>query len=949
MLPRRITLIAMITATIAAAGWLLRSRPAQAATTESAAPGQLTLVNRKGEATGLCPLRHTDVTADIAGYAARVTVNQEFINPSKEPIEAIYTFPLPNDAAVDDMTMTIGSRVVRGQVKRKEEAFGIYAAARASGQSAALLDQERPNIFTQQVANIMPGAKVVITIRYLNLLKYQDGQYEFVFPMVVGQRYIPGGGYTAAGPRGTPTIAKIEGDPGATPVVVDAHRITPPITPPGTRAGHDISLTVRLDAGIPIQALDAGLHRVSTVRRGQCGAIITLENREEIPNKDFILHYSAAGSEMAEGLLAYAPSRAGIAGGRPESSGASTPPGGYFTLVIQPPLAPPKEQISPKEMVFVIDQTGSQSGWPIAMAKQTMKYCVANMNPGDTFQLIGFNTALYPCFTAPVPNTPENVAKALAFLAPIEGNGGTDILKSVDYALNLPDDPDRLRIVCYMTDGYVGNDMQIIDYIQKHRGRARMFPFGVGNSVNRFLIEGMAREGRGAAEFVAVNINDGAQYGGPMPESSIKGAKEAAERFYRRIASPLLLDVRVDWNGLPVDDIYPKQIPDVFSASPIILKGRFTRAAEGDITIHGLLRGKPWSRTIHVTLPASTSRTDAYSDGSAIPTLWAREKIEDLQNQDWLGTQTNAPKPEIQEQIINTALEYHLMSQYTSFVAVEERVVNVGGRQRTLDVPVETPDGVSYGSVLASDKALKGGRPWLVGNSNGGLGANAGTTVLLGRAGANAANATRRQGGDSLHSEFGVTFQVLANPDDNSIVLKETESAALGLNGDSARVSAGRNGAAKPQGVAPLGDAVHRKGRDESKYGTVDRISKPVSESLAKRPGIRNESLEGENRLQVLKPEERRAVIEQAKLAPALIAKLQAFRKVGRSRPPVVEVQVWIYSVPQGGLSTLKSLGFTLSATITPGRLLLGSVPLDKLDEILKLSFVRRVEPPKFR
>src|SRR5262245_43094295 len=192
-------------------------------------------------------------------------------------------------------------------------------------------------------------------------------------------------------------------------------------------------------------------------------------------------------------------------------------------------------------MVFVIDQTGSQRGWPIKKAKETMRHCVENLNPGDTFQLIGFNTQIFPCFPAPVPVTPENLDKAWKFLDPIEGNGGTDILKSVDHALRMPDDPGRLRIVCYMTDGYVGNDMQILQYIREHRGRTRIFPFGIGNSVNRFLIEGMAREGRGAAEYVTLD-NPG---------------NEAAARFYERVSKPLLLDPQVEWNGLPVEDVYP--------------------------------------------------------------------------------------------------------------------------------------------------------------------------------------------------------------------------------------------------------------------------------------------------------------------------------------------------------------------------------------------------------
>jgi von Willebrand factor type A domain. len=314
-----------------------------------------------------------------------------------------------------------------------------------------------------------------------------------------------------------------------------------------------------------------------------------------------------------------------------------------------------------------------------------MRYCINNLNPGDTFQLIGFNTEVFPCFPAPVEANPQTIAQALKFLEPIEGQGGTDILKSVDYALKIPDDPDRLRIICYMTDGYVGNDMQIIEHVKKNRGRARMFPFGVGNSVNRFLIEGMAKEGRGVADIV-----------------DLKASGEAiASKFYKRISQPLLLDIHVDWNGLPVEEVFPKQIPDLFSSGPIILKGRYTRPAEGDITVHGLLRGQPWSRTLHVVLPANKD------DGYALPTVWAREKIEDLQSEDWMGAQSGHPIPDIKEKIVNCALEYRLMSQYTSFVAVEQKVVNVGGKQRTVDVPVEMPDGVSYEGIFGGDRADK--------------------------------------------------------------------------------------------------------------------------------------------------------------------------------------------------------------------------------------------------
>jgi Ca-activated chloride channel family protein len=667
----RMGLAAVLSAVLGGAIWLLikPAAPAQAVVTGST-PGQLTILDRSGRAAGVCPLKHTEVQADIAGYVTRVTVRQHFTNPTQTPIEAVYTFPLPEDAAVDDMTMQIGRRTIRGQIMRREEARGVYETAKREGKAAALLDQERPNIFTQSVANILPGENVTVSISYVHLLKYRDGVYEFSFPMVVGPRFNAQGGYTEPGKRGNPApVRQITDDPGSRSVVTDPEKITPPITPPGVRAGHDISLTVTLDAGIPLQRLESALHPIKVERRGPNRAVIRLRNQREIPNRDFILRYTAAGSQMQTGMLFYGP-----------GGGART--GGYFTLILQPPMAPTTADIAPKEMVFVIDQTGSQAGLPIQKSKETMRYCLQNMNPGDTFQLIGFNTDVYPCFPHAVPNTPENVQKALKFMEPLEGSGGTDILRSVDYALKMPDDPNRLRIICYMTDGFVGNDMQILDYIRKNRGRARMFPFGIGNGVNRFLIEGMAREGRGAAEIVDLN----------MP------GEAAAARFYRRISQPLLLNPEIDWNGMPVADVYPQAIPDVFSAGPIIVKGRYTRPGRGQITVRGILRGQPWSQTLEVDFPANKS------DGSAIATLWARERIEDLQSQDWLGAQTGNPKPEITEQIIATALEYRLMSQYTSFVAVEQRVVNVGGRQRTMDVPVEMTDGVSYSGVFGAER-----------------------------------------------------------------------------------------------------------------------------------------------------------------------------------------------------------------------------------------------------
>ncbi len=837
--------------------------------------GQLALVDREGRPAGECPLKHTAVKAQISGFVARVEVEQQFENTAKGPVEAVYTFPLPDDAAVDDMTMKIGDRVIRGRIKQRDEARKIYEAAKAAGQSAALLDQERPNIFTQSVANLMPGQKIRIAISYVNLLKYDAGEYEFSFPMVVGPRYTPDGGYSAPGRRGDPSpSARVDPQPGAVSVVTDADKITPPITPPATRAGHDLSLQVELKAGFPVREIRSQLHEITVDKRAPEHLVVKLREQKTLPNQDFILKYRVDGDRIQTGVLAQAEGK-----------------GGYFTLILQPPSAPAPAEVAPKEMVFVIDQTGSQSGWPIQKSKETMRYCIENLNPGDTFQLIGFNTQVFPCFGQPVPVTESNIQQALRFLEPIEGRGGTDILKSVDYALKLPDDPARPRIICYMTDGYVGNDMQIIDYIRKNRGRARMFPFGIGNSVNRFLIDRMAAEGRGVPYYVTLNTP----------------GVEAASKFHARVAKPLLLDVAVDWNGMPIDEVFPRQIPDVFSAGPIILKGRYTTPGRGEITVRGLLRGKPWSERVRVALPA------AAGDGEALPVLWAREKIEDLQAQDWLGEQTGNPDPKIQDAIVGLALDFRLMSQHTSFVAVEERVVNVGGRQRRVDVPVEMPVGVSYDGIFGAEDES---------------GARTRGMRLLGAAGGTAFGRASRFYQYSAGGALSATKKLPAPAQVFSPV---------------------------PRGAAPGPTAA------PAEKQSLPRIETPAtSRPASDRPAVNKlAEREGQAKGQSSRNNDVPAAPKQERLAPVLhdlSRQLQAEGKNGTlDKPGLPEVrkgrvtlQLWLVDPPQDALRKLKALGFTSASELIPGRVVLGTVPVERLEKLLDLPFIRWIDVPKF-
>lgn len=619
------------------------------AVSEEATEGTLCAYDKTHKPLGPCPLKHTDVSVDISGFIARVTVVQQFQNPFEDPIEAVYTFPLSDRGAVDRMTMEIGDRVIKGVVKEKEEARRIYEAARQAGQAASLLDQERPNIFTQSVANILPGNTIKITISYVEYLKFEDNTYEFSFPMVVGPRYIPGR------PAGQ----------GATQVP-DADRITPPVTPEGTRAGHDISLAVALDAGLPINNLESVLHAVDIERPGETKAVVRLKNQQEIPNRDFVLKYAVAGEKVSDAVLTHAASK-----------------GGFFTLVLHPPARVTPEQATPKEMIFVIDCSGSMSGFPIEKAKATMRRCIEQMNPNDSFNLISFAGGTGSCFPHAVPNTAENRAQALEYLAARKGGGGTEMMSAIRAALAGPYPEDRLRIVCFMSDGFVGNDMAILGEIQQTRANARVFAFGIGNGVNRFLIEGMAREGRGVAEIVTLD----------------SAADEAVKRFHERIQNPVLTDIKVDFGGLPIDQVYPapELLPDLFSTQPVILTGRYRNAAKGAITLKGRTAAGPFERVIQVELPEKEETHDV------LEPLWARSKVDDLMSRDWAGMQNGSPDKRIKEEVIKLGVEFSLATQFTSFVAVEEKVVNENGKPRRVEVPVEMTDGVSYEGVFGEN------------------------------------------------------------------------------------------------------------------------------------------------------------------------------------------------------------------------------------------------------
>ncbi|MEI7528235.1 MAG: VIT domain-containing protein [Elusimicrobiota bacterium] len=600
----------------------------------------------------ILPLKHTEVKAEISGFVAEVSVTQVFGNTADEPIEAIYVFPLPENAAVNAMTLTVADRVIKGQIKKREDAREIYEQAKAQGRTAALLDQERPNIFTQSVANIPPGHEIRVTLKYIQDLTYAHGEYKFVFPMTVGPRYIPG---EAKGRTGT-------GWAEDTARVPDASRITPPAVKPGSRSGRDISVEVKLNAGLPVKNIRSPSHAVTVVSSGAAGAVITLAPEDSIPNKDLLLTYEPAAKMVDSAVLAHKDGKEG-----------------YLTLVVQPGGDFPLSQVTPKELVIAIDVSGSMSGLPVETAKRTALRCLEGMNPGDTFQIMSFASGNELHFERPLENTPLNVARGRSVINALHEGGGTEMLAALQKVLEFPKDPARLRIVLFMTDGFIGNDPEILGFTKEHLNNSRIFPLGIGSSPNRFLLEEMAVLGKGLVQYVRLDET-------PARMDKI------IERFYDRISRPVLTDLTVDWNGLDVRDLTPGFIPDLFAGQPLLVHARYGKGGSAPVLLKGKMAGKPWKMSVNVSLP---EREPA---NGAMGPLWARARITDLERLNYRGEDADA-----REKIIQLALEHRLVTRFTSFVAVDESPAQANWK-KPLVVPVEAelPEGTQYEGFFGS-------------------------------------------------------------------------------------------------------------------------------------------------------------------------------------------------------------------------------------------------------
>ncbi len=634
--------------------------------------GQGTLVARDtaGRPTGELPLRHTSVRGEVSGPLARTVVEQRYHNSFRQPIEAVYTFPLPSLAAVHDFVMRTGDRTIVGVVRPRAEAERIYADARARGQTASLLTQERPNIFTQQVANIAPGEDVTVRITYVERLPYESGEYQYVFPMVVGPRYV--GGREIELLRVSDPGDRDRRPPPPEGRVHDDDRINPPVLRPGERSGHDISLTLELDAGLPLRSIRTVTHDVRIVNHGSSRRTISLAPHDSIPNRDLVVRWRVAGDETRFAVLAH-------------RDGGS----GYFTLTMQPPAAPADEQVTPREVTFILDKSGSMRGLPIELSKQVIRKTLEKMRPDDRFNLVYFASGNGQLWDRARPRDERNVAEARRFLEQVEGGGGTEMLAGLRRAAAAQHDPGFLQLFVFLTDGFVGEDDAIIRFAKEERGDARIFMFGVGSSVNRYLVDGVGEHG-GGQSFVVL----------PRDEDDVRAQ---VGKLFTAIDSPVLVDAAIDWNGLPVSAVYPARIPDLYAGQPVNVIGRYERAASGTAYVTGRVGARRVRYPVRVTLPDQADRH------AALAPTWGRHRIHHLSAE--LLTADGAERGRLEGEITRTALAHNLVSQFTAFVAVDSsRVVGDGRPIRVLQ-PVELPESVSYEGIFGEQPR---GRPSVI-------------------------------------------------------------------------------------------------------------------------------------------------------------------------------------------------------------------------------------------
>ena len=599
------------------------------------------------------PLVHTDAAFDVRGLVAAATVTQQYANTGTEPIEAVYVFPLPHDGAVYDMEIRIGDRIIRSVIREREEAKRVYEVAKSAGKRAALVEQERPNIFTASIANIMPGDHIDVRLRYVQPLRWEAGRTRLVFPMVVGPRYIPG--TKAVGHSGS-------GWAPDTNFVPDASRITPAVRNPENRSGHDISLAVDLDTGFQAAYIHCVSHEVA-VRRLQDGRQhVELAAGATIPNKDFVLEVQQAEGSQPKAALFLSP----------ENDSGET----HFLLAAFPPTVQPRER-EPVEMLYMIDVSGSMEGTSIEQARGALLQALGRLRPSDRFGILAFSSGYGEFAQAPLPGTPENLIAARRYVQGLQAGGGTEMLPALLHLMRTPEIPGRLRHIVLLTDGDLGNEEEIFAALRSDLGDARLYTVAIGSAPNLFLATKMAQFGRGTFTHIA----------------DISEIQEQMMRLLESIESPVLTDLQLSFAGVQVEDVYPKRLPDLFLRQPLLIFGRISKGRVG--TLHLIARAG--NETYKASIAFDTSKATFHP---GITTLWGRQRAEELMDA-WRSSDQQG-RAEIRASVISHAIRYRLVTRFTSLVAVEELVANPGGQSHTAPVPSEMPDGWQMSKVFGA-------------------------------------------------------------------------------------------------------------------------------------------------------------------------------------------------------------------------------------------------------
>lgn len=604
-------------------------------------PGQLPTFETKvrGETVKL-PLQHTHVDVEITGGVARVEVTQTYKNLYKRPIEALYTFPLPMNSAVNRMQMVIGDRTIEAQIKKREEARAIYEKAKEQGHTASLLEEERPNIFSQSVANIAPGTDIDIVVSYVQSLTYANSQWEFVFPMVVGPRFVPPGHQDGPGSE-------------------SYQRLRPLILGQGQRPGHDISMNIAVFSGSEIQKFDVPTHDVTGKSQADGSLRLSLSKHDRIPNRDFVLQYQTASTLPQASVLSHRDGK-----------------DGYFALTVVPPL-PAQTESAPnsREFIFVVDVSGSMNGVPLGMCKDAMREALSQVRADDTFNVLTFAGQTKKAFATPRRASEHNIQEAIATIDRLRAGGGTMMANAIREALNPDSETERERYVFFMTDGYVGNEKQIfnrteqfISTLEERGQKARVFGFGVGSSVNRHLLNGLSEAGQGITYYASTR------------QDPAQGVRE----FFRTIEQPFMSDISLEFAGLDVSDIEPQVIRDLLAGRPLEVLGRFETPGQGALNIHGVLEGRAHTIHIPVTLPAINL------NHGALKTRWARARLASLNRKAW-----SSASPELKEQVTQLGLAHNLVTAYTSFVAVDSSSQVDGEKSLTIEQPTHVAEGLN--------------------------------------------------------------------------------------------------------------------------------------------------------------------------------------------------------------------------------------------------------------